>query len=293
MIGDQLCVASFFNGSADDLYLFTLVNDTWLGTLIDDGNGDDVGRSPTVKEWNGRLAMAYYDNSNLRPLFAYDNGTHNVVEIIDPTGTAGLDVDLEIVDGVPHVCYRTVFDLCHAKRLSNGTWNYGVIYSVGTTGVSCSIAEAEGTVGIAFHTESGQDLLFGYLLSNETWRFETVDSLQSVGEYTDTACINGKFTVSYHDASDSDILRATRHSFGNWTIDVASNFDTNQKTSLGIVGTAAAIAFFENTNGRGIYCSTQEGCVDPTILCNVSATTTTSTITSTSTSSSTSTTTIV
>ena len=213
-----------------------IVNGTEERTLDSTG---DVGQYTSIVSISDRLAIAYYDATELDCKFWWDDGRGggtagdglaNGTEIrtLDSTGDVGQYASLIAISGSEfNVVYYDASNgdlkLWRDDGRGGGTAGDGVangteirtLDSTGDVGRFPSTAVLNGWLAVAYYDVTNRDLKFwwddgrgggtaGDGLANGT-EIRTQDSTGDVGQYTAIAVLDGQFNVLYYDVTNGDL----------------------------------------------------------------------------------------
>lgn len=271
---------AYYNASNTSL-MYSRANDpqgtSWSEPILVEISGtNDYGTHASLKVVNGNPAIAYADatNGDLRYIRATDvNGTTwgsavNVDNI--GTGILGHYTSMEIVNGNPAITYYDVTNTnlryVRATDASGTAWGTPVTaidFTVGDAGLFTCLKVVNGNPAISYMDQTNTQLKY-VRASNTTgssWGASIIldGSLQDVGAYTSMEVVNGFPAITYYDFTNTRLMykRATNANGSAWgaavVIDGASN-DVGLFTSLEIINSSPAVAYYDATNSALKYC---------------------------------------
>ncbi|MBN2081806.1 PKD domain-containing protein [bacterium] len=298
------------DGATDtDTVKITVVNDgaSWHLIKVDETAGDiiGVGDYSSLKVVDGYPAIAYqiFDNSSAdRKRAAYvraldaDGATWGTPVIVESPSQvqerAGIDIDLEIVDGNPavvfgeykwwydgsdwHWYYRLVYE--RASDATGATWSGSRVNVAGGQGVGrgthCDLYVVDGNPAATYFAPYDQTMYYCRATDSTggTWAAEQllddgswVTNAYSTGEYNSLCVIDGNPAVSYC-IRVSDIsagyrlgfIRAADATGSSWNVpqSVDSAQQIAQGTSLlALTSGRAGIAYNDPVNDRMLFIS--------------------------------------
>lgn len=250
-----------------------------------------VGTYASMEMVGGFPAIAYYDATNTRLLFARATESTGLttpwnIQQVQPAG--GEHCSLAVVAGAPAVAFRDAAGALRFERAANAigtSWTATPLTldaSTNDTGLFASLAMVAGVPAVAYYEGLADDLIFVRALDEDGSSWSTpvvVDSTDDVGQYASLAEVDGFPAIAYHDETDGDLryvraLDALGSSWGAPIVvddgaaadeDEGGGNDVGAFARLAVIDGIPAIAYYDATAGDLKYAraSDAEGSVWP------------------------------
>lgn len=260
-IKEQSAIASYRNGSFDDLYYHHRNASGWNTEMIS-GSGNAHGRYCSLEEVDGQPAVAFEVKGDRDLLYMrYDGSSWPTPSIIHDGGSTGDSEwgSLHVINGTPAVSF---FDGGLMYSEWNGTaWDETMVKSGNSFGTHTALAElSTGHPAITYYDNSGKDIWFSWRTASG-WTSEAAITTGNVGLWNDIVVYaDDAIGVSYHEEG-SDDLRYAEKSSGIWTSETvdSTNF-VGEPTSIARTDSVVGIAYYDYQNTTLLFAYKGIGC---------------------------------
>jgi hypothetical protein len=222
-----------------------------------DGAIDDAGQFSSLAEVDGRPAIAYYANGDLRFVRANDAAGTSWPAPLTVDGfsdNVGRDASLAIIGGKPAIAYQSpnTGEILYtwADDAAGTVWNSAPVEgSIAAYRQHSTLIELGGKPAIAFHNQTDGGIRFAYLTGSDPslpgdW---TVSSVDALGKDPSLAIIDGNPALAYDDGSNVRYTRATTATGSAWNAPAV--IDAGIDASLVGMNGIAVISYYDIANG--------------------------------------------
>jgi hypothetical protein len=219
-----------------------------------DGAIDSAGQFASLAEVDGRPAISYYANGDLRYVRANDAAGMSwpsPITIDGATSNVGRDTSLALIGGKPAIAYQSpnTGEILYAwaDDAAGTSWNTASVEgSIGAYRQHSSLVEVGGKPAIALTNQTDGGIRYAVLTGSDPatpgdW---TVIAIDSVGKNPSLAIVGGQPAIAYDDGSN---VRFTRFNGTSWVTPTV--IDAGIDASLADIGGVAAISYYDNASG--------------------------------------------
>ncbi|PLX17761.1 MAG: hypothetical protein C0601_06940 [Candidatus Muiribacterium halophilum] len=217
------------NGISQSAYLgFT---STWEVDVVDSTN--DVGMYSSLDIGkDGRIHVAYYDNTNADLKYAYYDGTWSIPETVDSTGNVGDYCDLVVDDfDNVHIAYQDVTNanLKYALNYGAGWATENVESTADNVGLYIDIDYDTNELPVIIAQDATNSRPIVYHYDGAAWQTEPVEDVVSItGSYNSLIVSPNthQYRIAYANESFNALNYGTLEITGLWSTKEVATFST-------------------------------------------------------------------
>ena len=231
-------------------------------TDVDSGSGGDTGRQCSQAVVSGTPAVAYYNTTDNRLMFARNSAADGsgtwTLSPVTAGGVGGNDPFLTVISGLPAISFADAnFNVVYARNSAadgSGTWTFTTVSAnTNSQGTWLGVVNARPVLLYAFRDDLGA-VTVKYARNSAadgsgTWSVTTVDSSGSDSARPSLGIVGGKPAVAF---GSYGTLKYARNSAidgsGTWTVtNVDTTGDSTTASSMLALGTGPLLAYYAGT----------------------------------------------